>query len=169
MTRQRNITLEQLQDIYICNPETGKVFRKYKSKEPRKVVLKPNNKGYIVHYFYIDGTRYSFTEHRLIFFFANKYQPDEVDHINGNKSDNRISNLRAADRFINCRNTKKRSDNSSGISGVSFRKDTQKWVAAVSVNGKKKYLGSFKDKEDAIAARKLALSKLSGYSDRHGL
>lgn len=77
-----------------------------------------------------------------------------VDHINGNKLDNRISNLRVCTNADNLKNRiKLPSSNTSGILGVRFRKDRNKWYAEIQVNNQKHYLGSYTNKEDAIKAR----------------
>ena len=89
-------------------------------------------------------------------FLMNPMPNELVDHINTNKMDNRICNLRLANKSENAYNSKKRSTNTSGTVGVYFRKDTQKWVAFIRNNYKKICLGCFKDKEDAIKARKEA-------------
>lgn len=82
-----------------------------------------------------------------------------VDHINGDTLDNRKSNLRITTNGSNIRKGKIRTNNKSGITGVRFRKERNRWVASIKVNYKKINLGSFKNKEDAIKARREAEKK----------
>lgn len=67
----------------------------------------------------------------------------DIDHINGNKLDNRRSNLRIATRSENMRNSKKRIDNSSGFKGVVFYKRDKNWRAYIKINYKQIHLGYF--------------------------
>lgn len=85
-----------------------------------------------------------------------------VDHINGNKLDNRRKNLRICTPSQNMMNTKKRKDNCSGTTGVSFIKDSKKWRAYINKNKKQIGLGCFKRKSDAVRARKLGELKYFG-------
>lgn len=75
-----------------------------------------------------------------------------VDHINGNRLDNRLKNLRLCNRSQNMRNSKKRSNCTSRYKGVSFRKDTGKWQAYYHIKGKKKNIGCFNLECDAAMA-----------------
>lgn len=78
-----------------------------------------------------------------------------VDHINGNKLDNRIINLRVVSHSINGLNRlKTNKNNSSGFRGVSWNKGRGRWDAYVKINFKKIFLGRFANKEDAITRRK---------------
>lgn len=88
--------------------------------------------------------------HSLI---CKKPQGFDVDHINRNKLDNRSSNLRIATRSQNLHNKKARSNNKSGFTGVSFRKERNHWRSRIAVNGKELLIGSFSNKEDAIKSR----------------
>jgi len=110
----------------------------------------------------------SYLAHRVAFAVYYKAWPnEEVDHINGKRSDNRIKNIRAASRFLNNKNSKKRDTNSSGHNGVTWHKKSKKWQARITVNGKATSLGYFHDLEDAAIARKNA-EKGKGFTLRHG-
>jgi hypothetical protein len=76
-----------------------------------------------------------------------------IDHKNRNRLDNRMENLRIADSTSNSMNRGKRNDNSSGITGVSFRKQNNKWIAYISVDKKRLGLGTFKTFEEAVVTR----------------
>ena len=91
----------------------------------------------------------------------------EIDHINGVKFDNRLSNLRMVDHATNLRNSPRYSNNSSGYNGIYFHKATQKWMARIKVNTKWHYLGVFEKLEDAVAARAAADVK-HGFHVNHG-
>ena len=90
--------------------------------------------------------------------------PDDmvVDHINHNKLDNRKSNLRICTHHQNSMNISKHSNNTSGVSGINWRKDEQKWVARIGINNKRLFLGYFNTKKEAIEARKQAEIDLFG-------
>jgi hypothetical protein len=90
--------------------------------------------------------------HHAIFLFHHGYIPTRIDHVDGNTSNNKIENLRAATQSQNMGNSKMKSTNTSGYKGVSFRKDTNKWNASIMVNGKHISLGSYENKEDAAKA-----------------
>ena len=79
-----------------------------------------------------------------------------VDHINGNKYDNRRENLRLITQRGNAINAKISKNNRSGQAGVFFDARINKWLARISPNGKSVHLGSFESIEDAIQARKKA-------------
>lgn len=96
--------------------------------------------------------------HRIIYAMHHGPIPDgsEVDHVNGNPSDNRIENLRLASRSQNNQNRTVRRDSTTGIKGVYRRRDGKKWVAEIKVEGKKIHLGNFLRIEDAQEAVRAA-------------
>jgi len=107
-----------------------------------------------------------FYTHQIAFLLSHGYIPREIDHINGAKSDNRISNLRHVDRITNCRNAARRSDNTSGKAGVT--RSGNSWLARIGSGNARLTLGSFSTLEAAIAARETAEKSL-GYTERHGV
>lgn len=81
---------------------------------------------------------------------------DQIDHINGIKTDNRACNLREATNSQNGKNLGLSKANKSGVKGISFEKYTEKWKASIRVNGKSISIGRFDSIEDAAKARKVA-------------
>ncbi len=103
--------------------------------------------------------------HRLIYsrILGRELTRDEiVDHINGNKRDNRRSNLRLATYSGNTSNSKKRITNTSGYKGVTWHKQCQKWQASVKKDGKGYYLGLFDDPREAHKAYRIKAVELFG-------
>jgi hypothetical protein len=97
--------------------------------------------------------------HRLIFLLEYGYLPPEVDHINGDRQDNRIENLRAATRSENQCNRPALANNTSGYPGVTWHKKSKAWCVRVMKNGKTVVQQYFKDLElaglFAVEARSL--------------
>ena len=99
--------------------------------------------------------------HRVVWAMHNGEWPKgQIDHINGDRSDNRIENLRDVDAFQNSQNSRLRTDNTSGTPGVTFFKERGQWTARICVNGKRHHLGYFSSAEDASKARMEAEIKL---------
>lgn len=91
----------------------------------------------------------------------------EVDHVNHNRSDNRIENLRLVTSTENSRNQKKHKTNTSGFSGVSWFGRDKKWKATIRVKDRTFFLGYFTDITEAVAARKAAEFE-HGFHANHG-
>lgn len=91
--------------------------------------------------------------HRLAWFIHTGGWPvDDVDHINGVKTDNRICNLRAASRSQNMANTRRTARNTSGVKGVHWCSRSQRWIARIMKDGKQIHFGAFKELPDAAEA-----------------
>jgi len=136
------LTQSRLHEVLRYDPETGEFWK--------RVGTKHNKTNY--RYVMVDTVTYS--EHRLAWFYMyGKWPSHDIDHINGLKDDNRISNLRDVPTFINMQNERAvRGNNKSGYMGVLYRKERNKWEAQIRVNGKSKRLGSFETPEEAHAA-----------------
>lgn len=102
--------------------------------------------------------------HRLAWMVVYNEDPGDrqIDHINRNRSDNRIANLRIVERQANNFNRGVRSDNRSGIKGVRLRSDTNRWAARIRKDGKFICLGCFDTKEQAQVAYDKAAVELFG-------
>lgn len=103
--------------------------------------------------------KYAYLTHRIVWFLENGYWPEMLDHINGEKLDNRIQNIRESSFRENGANKKIHRERK--FYG-SFRKDTKKWGARIRTNGVYKSLGCFLTKEDADAAYRKAYSQVTG-------
>lgn len=91
--------------------------------------------------------------HRLAWLYVYGEWPDaEIDHINGNTGDNRISNLRPATRAQNGANRGRQTNNASGVKGVCWHAQSGKWRAMIRISGKSRHLGLFNDIGAAAAA-----------------
>jgi len=102
--------------------------------------------------------------HRLAWLYVHgKWPENEIDHINGVRSDNRISNLRDATTAENRQNHAIRRDNTSTVPGVDWHKSVQKWRVRIRVPGKRITVGFFKNLEDAAAARARAKAELHAF------
>jgi|SRR5690606_8174803 len=105
-------------------------------------------------YNYIGINGKLFQEHRLIFFYYYGYLPLLVDHIDRDTSNNHPDNLREADKVLNSINRGLQSNNTSGVRGVGWNKNSGKWISYIKIDGKHKHLGLFELFEDAVIARK---------------
>lgn len=109
----------------------------------------------------------SYKAHRLAFLYVLGQMPEQVDHQDHDRSNNKWMNLRPATHKDNGRNQSLKSSNTSGFTGVVFDKQRQKWQARITVNGKRISLGHFKDKSKAIQAR-INAKKEYGFHKNHG-
>jgi hypothetical protein len=101
--------------------------------------------------------------HRLAWLYVNGELPDkDIDHINGDRDDNRIANLRIASRAQNLRNTKLSANNTSGYKGVHLNKSTGKFRAGYMVNGKVTIVGDFDTAKKASEEYHKSISKDHG-------
>lgn len=107
-----------------------------------KVGTKQSN-GYS--YVVVDGKKILI--HRVVFLFCKGYLPKFIDHVDGNKSNNSIDNLREATRAENGYNRKAYANNKSGIKNVTWIERLKKWTVKLTVDKKRLHLGSFEDLE----------------------
>lgn len=160
---KRNLPPQQrLREIFQYDANDGS-FRWLKKKPmgPHRggVAGSRNSSGYYL--LTVDGERHY--AHRIAWrWFYGDDPATFIDHINGDKGDNRISNLRLCTMSENMRNAKKRKTNTSGVIGVWFDRRSGKWQAEILVNYKKTYIGSFSDLGDAASARREAEIKYHG-------
>ena len=105
--------------------------------------------------------------HRVIWLMHYGNLPKILDHIDGNRLNNRIENLRECTDSQNLCNSKIKSNNTSGVKGVYWHKLKQKWTARISFNKKEYQMGYFNEKEDAINAVLEARPKIHKEFARH--
>lgn len=118
---------------------------------------------------YLNGSIFGrlYLAHRVLFAMRHGTWPEYIDHINGDRSDNRIENLRSVTRSENGCNAKTPITNTSGQIGVSWSERDQRWTAYITLNKKRKALGNFVLIEDAIECRKQG-EILYGFHQNHG-
>ena len=171
-----------LQKLLRYNPETGELLwsrrtveyftptpsrtREWQQKWWNKrfagtAVGSHGNEGYICARIF-GGT---YKVHRLIWKLVHGVDPDFVDHINGNRADNRLCNLRDVAKGVNAKNRSTVGDKEAGDVGVSPRNG--KWRARISDSYRLIQLGTFNTKAEALAARRAAEVTL-GYHHNHG-
>lgn len=161
------LTQEYLKSILHYNPETGifiRLFAKKRTDLLNKEAGCIQNHGYRA--ILINGR--SYLSHRLAWLYMKGEWPQaELDHINHNRTDNRWNNLRQITQQHNKKNQTMNGNNKSGITGVSWYKQTNKWRAQIRHNGKKINLGYFNSIDDAAKARQTANVKYDYYIN-HG-
>ncbi|WP_395655883.1 HNH endonuclease [Flavobacterium sp.] len=135
MTREERCELA-IERGYIYNSETGKIFgivgKEIKCKHLGyiRIQLKKNKKVYFL------------LAHQFAWYYINKKCVEEIDHINGIRDDNKISNLRSVSRNKNQWNQKK-------AKGYSYHKLKQKWQSQIRVNKKDIHLGTYNTEQEA--------------------
>ena len=162
----KDIEHDKLVSEVFYDPAEG-VFvprRKRRGRPPNRPHLGDiNYDGYIR--ITVLGRRYY--AHRLAWFYVHGEWPaEQMDHINGDRSDNRIANLREATQSGNGQNKKMQRNNTSGCIGVTWSKRRKKWLAKIGVAGKVSYLGYFDIFDDAVAARKEAKLALHTFAPK---
>lgn len=154
------LTQERLKELLDYDPGTGVfswIVDRGGTAKAGSVAGRLNGNTYLQ--IMVDGKRYC--AHRLAWLYVHgEFPPDQLDHINRIRTDNRISNLRPATGTENNQNCSKRSDNTSGVIGVGWHKKCGKWVAHIRLNGRRKHLGLYDTIEEAAAARASAKAEL---------
>lgn len=144
-------TISELREMFTYEPKTG-IFRwrHGHSKAAKGSIAGGRHRlGYVQ----ICVRRNAYLAHRLAWLFHYGVWPDlHIDHKDGDKTNNAISNLRIATRSQNGANQKRSIANKSGYKGVYWCKTKRKWRAAIWVHGKNIKLGRYKDPESAHAA-----------------
>ena len=148
MKGQIMITQKQLKELLDYNKDTGIFTWKKRTSNRIKVGNPAGNKhgnGYIE----MCILKQRHLAHRLAWLYEYGELPKLIDHINGNREDNRICNLRPASYAENAYNSKIRSDNKSGVRCVSWDEVRQSWEVRIKLDGKLKHFGNYKDLDEA--------------------
>lgn len=147
---------------------TKNAWSSWNSRFSGKEAGKHRNDGYLSARMKYNGKSISCLLHRLAYKMFYESEPTGfVDHINGVRTDNRIVNLRAVTRSENQRNQKRRSNNRTGVLGVSWSNHANAWLVRITYDGRQKNLGYYKDFDEAVRVRLLA-EKEHGYHANHG-
>ena len=162
---------EQLwKKLFECDPETGVLtWRVGLRKGKRAGTLRngPWPRRQVRYTSDDKRTKHIWYEHRIIWTLVHGTIPKGyvIDHIDGDGCNNRIENLRCVTPSVNATNTRRRCNNTSGVTGVSWRAEKKRWVAQIYRDQKYLSLGLHQTFKEAVAARKAA-EKVLGYISR---
>lgn len=157
-------SLKRLAEEFDYRPEEGEIYRRRSNglgvRGRRAGGVSPSGYRFAL----IDGT--SFQAHRIIWKMHMGVDPIcHIDHIDGNKLNNHISNLREATVSENLRNSRLRSDNTTGVKGITYDRSSKRkkrWRAIIMVNQKYIQVGRFMTKDEAVVALDAARLELHG-------
>lgn len=179
-------SVEVLHRLLICDAEAGKLFWRERSADlfsegivPSAVRAAMWNTRYagrealttISSHGYLTGEIFNrhYRAHRVIWAMKTGAWPGElIDHVNGDRSDNRWENLRAATQNENNRNQRTPRTNTSGVKGVSWHKRDKRWIATIREGGSNRQVGSFTSLSDAADAIRAERSRRHGAFANHG-
>ena len=145
------MTQQELKELLNYDQNTG-IFTWLKNN---KIAGGINSKGYVA----IKIKNKLYKAHRLAWLYVYGEWPNIVDHINRIRNDNKLSNLRLATPSQNQFNSNLRKDNTSGIKGVTWAKQSKKWLVQIRIDKKKTHIGIYKNFEMAKIAIDLARKK----------
>ena len=150
-----DITREEALQLIEPNFETGKLYWKVRRGGP---AIKGGEVGsFVGGYLKVKLKGKSYPVHRIMWLLAYGEHPDRfVDHINGDRVDNRLCNLRLVTKAENAKNRLATKGSKSGLNGVTWRKDNLKWRAYIRWDNNLEHLGSYDDFFEAVCARKSA-------------
>lgn len=148
------ISQEELKELIIYDPLTGLFYRK---NNPTVPIGSLHTKGY----WKVSVKNKLYYAHRLAWFYVYGYFPkNQIDHINLNKLDNRIANLRECTNAENSQNKRALKNSTSKYVGVSWDKFSKKWKSEICLNGKRMTLGRYATELEAFDAYCKAKRKL---------
>jgi hypothetical protein len=178
MIKTQNIDIETLRQLIRYDPETGKLHWNFRDASyfSSKTQYKVWNKRFAHKEAFTADCGIGYRQgavlgvglkaHRVCWaLYYGEWPENQIDHINHDRADNRIVNLRNVTVSENCRNRSRPSNNVSGYIGVSAH--GEKWVARLKMDGVDHYLGLFSTIEDAVAARRKANSQ-NAFHQNHG-
>ncbi|ACL81357.1 putative HNH endonuclease [Sulfitobacter phage EE36phi1] len=165
---------ETLLKLLQYDPKTGSLYWKERSEEfsdhirfNKRYAGKPAftciSRGYQTGT--IEGVHYKAV--RVIWKMVHGYDPEVIDHIDGNKLNNRISNIRNVTQVENTKNRANYKNNTSGYPGVNWIARLQKWQVTTGGAKHRKYHGTYASLEEAISVKK-QMEKDYGYHQNHG-
>jgi hypothetical protein len=154
-----SLSASRVRELFDYDPATGLLTRRIAVSNSRVGVAVGRDNG--LGYLQVRVDRRLFTVHRVIWcWMTGEWPQGEVDHIDGNRSNNRWSNLRLATREQNEANKRTREGKIGGAKGVYAHRG--RWRALITVAGKRIYLGVFDRHEDAVSAYAEAATKHYG-------
>ena len=144
-------------ELFECDPDEGEVKWKCTGRGSRldRIAGTTRPDGYRV----VNADREMMYVHRIVWMFVNgEWPPDEVDHIDGNPSNNRIANLRSATRQQNAWNSDRSHLSTTGHPNVTWNSVRQKWEVKIRTSAGRRTIGRFRDLHVAVSERDCALS-----------
>ena len=157
------VSIEDLHLHFSYDSHTGII----RSKTNRRNVHEGDIVGSLDRQGYITTTLFKkpMKQHRMAWaMFYGEWPCGDIDHINRDKKDNRIENLRVVTNAQNKQNLDKPESNTSGFMGASFHKKSGKWAANIKMSGQARYLGLYKTPEEAHAAYMSAKQDIHPFS-----
>jgi hypothetical protein len=155
---KKDLSVDYVKSVLDYNPDTGEFV--WKHREGSRGQWNGRYAGKSAGYTRSDGymliriNRVQYYSHRLAWLIVYGEWPiNEIDHRDGNPSNNRISNIRLATGKENIRNSRVRRDNKSGLRGVWWNEKRKKWEVRIKAEGKFLYLGRFSNFNDASSVR----------------
>lgn len=143
------LTAERVRELFHYDPDVGIFTRLKRTSKNTKIgesvgCIRPD--GYLS--VSIDNKAYQL--HRIAWLYVTgEFPKHQIDHVNGARDDNRLTNLREATNAQNSQNRGRNKNNSSGYTGVTWNTEHGKWKPQISWNGKVHHLGYFDDPEEA--------------------
>lgn len=175
MAKMSVMPIDEIRKMISCDPESGVLLWVERSAEDmpcvkarkcwnsrfagRPAINAPHNQGYLA-----GSINYrKFLAHRVAWaMYHGEWPEEQIDHVNGVKTDNRICNLRKASHSENMRNMKPHSDALSSLKGVCFDKSRGLWMSRIRHGRMEHYLGRFTTEQEAHAAYCQAAKKYHG-------
>lgn len=159
---KRTLTLQDYKDNFIYDPDKGVFYNRYdRSRLAKAGQIAGGKDAYGYRVLKFKGVVIKI--HHLVWWFEHGTKPTKmIDHKDGDRSNNRITNLRDTDYYGNAQNRFKQASNKSGYKGVHYCKQFGKWRSAITCRGKRRSLGLFDTPEEAHEAYCEAAMKLHG-------
>lgn len=149
-----NLAQDLVRELFDYNEATGELIWKVSTAIRIKIGDVAGSLNKISGYYQVMINNKNYRLHRIIWLWQYGYTPTTLDHIDRDRTNNKIENLREVTVSENNQNKSLSSNNTSGYKGVNWDKREGKWRAKIQLNNKMKHLGYFDNLQDAINARK---------------